>query len=88
MEKRHFWLSVKAEEQRRMFHPSKEYWPRIVLLDTGEKIEYSFITDTPDDHRTKWDDVVYLGTGRIYSINGKIQGQGEGQDNESGRRQD
>jgi len=77
MEKRHFWYSAEAEKRNKESFPPITALEKIALLDTGERAVYSFVTDTDIGHDTKWDDVIYLGTGVIYSINGKIQTQEE-----------
>jgi hypothetical protein len=46
---------------------------RKALLSDGSIVEYHWITDSPDDHKSGWTDAEYVGTGEVYSIDGVLQ---------------
>ena len=46
-------------------------------LNTGKRVQYNIMrSDGIKEHGTKWDDIVYLGEGEVYSVDGVIQGAG------------
>ncbi len=47
--------------------------PKIALLDTGKKVEYTCCVNVGMVSSARFDDIKYLGTGKIYSIGGIIQ---------------
>jgi len=72
--KGHFWWSAKKDKL-------KKFFPRSAILtaklDTGKIVKYNIMCSNGSlDHGAKWDDLVYLGEGRVYSVDGVIQGAG------------
>lgn len=67
----HFWRSRKYFE--RCVINLADTTRREALLSDGRIVGYHWITDSPDDHKSGWDDAEYVGTGEVYSIDGVIQ---------------
>lgn len=74
---RHGWYSAKAAMDRsgpgyefandpvtgeleQVYVESRQYGS-VYLTTEGKEVEVTCVTDTPDDHGMKWDDMVYVG---------------------------
>ncbi len=65
----HFWRSDKYEFSRYLFFDPTL---RVAKLEDGRLVNYHFCSST-EDSGVKWSDLVYLGRGTVYSIDGVLQ---------------
>jgi hypothetical protein len=74
---RHFWFSEESVLWERHLGTLglTGYVERLARLDDGLIVPYSHCSERKEDERhiTHWDDMKYLGHGRIYSIGGVYQ---------------
>ena len=72
MSEHHFWRSSEYVSKVKIMLCLDDP-QRLAKLDDGRIVEYHWITNSPDDHKSGWNDAEYLGSGTVYSIDGVLQ---------------